>query len=209
MRRATGLSRHYQGRRPISIHALRAEGDDSHSCSKVSIRQISIHALRAEGDPLVGVLFPGKFVISIHALRAEGDGAPAGKICDLQHYFYPRPPCGGRRKSTTYSPPAFYFYPRPPCGGRPDRSAAKLKQMKFLSTPSVRRATSSQKKGENIMQISIHALRAEGDRKFQTHPEHTKQFLSTPSVRRATGCTFWHTNDIIFLSTPSVRRATL
>ena len=38
----------------------------------------------------------GESVISIHALREEGDGS----LCGLQihhHYFYPRPPRGGRR----------------------------------------------------------------------------------------------------------------
>ncbi len=56
------------------------------------------------------------------------------------------------------------FYPRPPRGGRPD---ADLADLIFLD-------------------ISIHALREEGDR----HESHTKGcrngFLSTPSARRAT-----------------------
>ena len=39
-------------------------------------------------------------------------------------YFYPRPPCGGRRRCgycRMYT--GRYFYPRPPCGGRPDQHA--------------------------------------------------------------------------------------
>ncbi len=38
--------------------------------------------------------------------------------------------------------------------------------MIFLSTPSARRATSRQRRGECLRHISIHALREEGDAKF-------------------------------------------
>ena len=58
--------------------------------------------------------------------------------------------------------------------------------VRFLSTPSVRRATllDAQLSGNN--RISIHALREEGD-KMPTRPTNDiSQFLSTPSVRRAT-----------------------
>ena len=102
-------------------------------------------------------------------------------------YFYPRPPRGGRhgavddpkdittflstpsaRRATTARaptlPPTPNFYPRPPRGGRLDVDPET---------------------GE-IIDISIHALREEGD---------------STSV----GCvTFW----FLFLSTPSARRAT-
>ena len=60
--------------------------------------EISIHALREEGDwrdePATGNLS-----ISIHALREEGDSKNTGTAGSLQN-FYPRPPRGGRRKST-------------------------------------------------------------------------------------------------------------
>ena len=56
-----------------------------------------------------------------------------------------------------------YFYPRPPRGGR--RSAAGLEGQagRFLSTPSARRATYKRTELEPSMDISIHALREEGD----------------------------------------------
>ena len=38
------------------------------------------------------------------------------------------------------------------------------------------------------MQISIHALREEGDNSLSTEDLVTRVFLSTPSARRATGC---------------------
>ena len=58
---------------------------------------ISIHALREEGDTDGHGHTERQNGISIHALREEGDScicsySPAG------HYFYPRPPRGGRRR---------------------------------------------------------------------------------------------------------------
>ena len=100
---------------------------------------ISIHALLAESDPTVpGV--PGQRSISIHALLAESDL----KRCLIRFstfHFYPRSPCGERRRAPTPQPmrqqisihallaesdcwarsrrqPSSNFYPRSPCGER-------------------------------------------------------------------------------------------
>ena len=56
----------------------------------------------------------------------------------------------------------------------------------FLSTPSARRATRVD--GEQIedWQISIHALREEGDDEGGVYTITLEAFLSTPSVRRTT-----------------------
>ena len=56
----------------------------------------------------------------------------------------------------------------------------------FLSTPSVRRATSDDLDNVLTYEISIHALREEGDDTFELIIMDKKVFLSTPSVRRAT-----------------------
>ena len=77
----------------ISIHALREEGDPSLPLPP-RFPRISIHALREEGDRSLYRLSPGKG-ISIHALREEGDEDSGGSESNL-HYFYPRPPRGGR-----------------------------------------------------------------------------------------------------------------
>ena len=58
---------------------------------------------------------------------------------------------------------------------------------KFLSTPSVRRATIVMRDRVVWADISIHALREEGDRVQTGHAFLNTKFLSTPSVRRATG----------------------
>ena len=191
----------------ISIHALREEGDLLPCLSTVESRKflstpsarratpsvrrygrapaISIHALREEGDK-PDHEWPGIHVISIHALREEGDRHhPGGQR--LHKNFYPRPPRGGRhfgtdgltfsgvflstpsaRRATTGRPPRTsnmaYFYPRPPRGGRP----------------------SSAGNADESAQISIHALREEGDAINQRIEKRLPIFLSTPSARRAT-----------------------
>ena len=59
-------------------------------------RAISIHALREEGDGIFGIKAELAVVISIHALREEGDDYLLSVGVSLL-YFYPRPPRGGRR----------------------------------------------------------------------------------------------------------------
>ena len=78
--------------------------------------------------------------ISIHALREEGD-AFVDYMTSISHYFYPRPPRGGRRFE------ADFF------------EVGNL----FLSTPSARRATCGNAASAYAVHISIHALREEGD----------------------------------------------
>ena len=55
------------------------------------------------------------------------------------------------------------FYPRPPRGGRRARWNPLVLIPVFLSTPSARRATALEVSGQIGRQISIHALREEGD----------------------------------------------
>ena len=123
--------------------------------------------------------------------------------------FYPRPPRGGRphclrppftcgkflstpsaRRATsgdnTQSLPICDFYPRPPRGGRRSFLLLITPAARFLSTPSARRATLAVIFLEQLGQISIHALREEGDDDFADADETPEIFLSTPSARRAT-----------------------
>ena len=125
-------------------------------------------------------------MISIHALREEGDRCRTQKQ-QCRRYFYPRPPRGGRRF--------------------PHRAAVTDKV--FLSTPSARRATdlihvetesedisihALREEGDDEIaeifggdaDISIHALREEGDNRARPPPGKVVLFLSTPSARRAT-----------------------
>ena len=101
--------------------------------------------------------------ISIHALREEGDPESAAKPKPARN-FYPRPPRGGRPVLTLLGGGNLYFYPRPPRGGRQGRGGALRSNEIFLSTPSARRATRVLAEGSCYTEeISIHALREEGD----------------------------------------------
>ena len=103
--------------------------------------KISIHALREEGDFHKSRLRHVLVSISIHALREEGDSRTSRSTSQKRN-FYPRPPRGGRRSLVSASNVTF----------------------RFLSTPSARRATSDfYFGGDSYEQISIHALREEGD----------------------------------------------
>ena len=130
-----------------------------------------------------------------------------------QHYFYPRPPRGGRPSCIRCTGPGADFYPRPPRGGRPDDMGVDTTGKEFLSTPSARRATfisiqrlysfgrflstpsarratrCVQLLNQRIEVISIHALREEGDAVVVLVGREVILFLSTPSARRATSCT--------------------
>ena len=78
--------------------------------------------------------------ISIHALREEGDLPFSRQL-----------------------PQHTNFYPRPPRGGRPHQSFPQRNTESFLSTPSARRATLGGLATLGGSDISIHALREEGD----------------------------------------------
>ena len=60
-----------------------------------------------------------------------------------------------------------------------------------------------------LEQISIHALREEGDYSSSSSLGFAAIFLSTPSARRATGSAAGAPPFLLFLSTPSARRATI
>ena len=127
--------------------------------------------------------------ISIHALREEGDRY-ARHLDGHDQHFYPRPPRGGRplkRSDLDKQPCRFLSTP----SARRATTAAQQgagRGQGFLSTPSARRATRRQAAGllgqghfyprpprggrpavaASTMQpheISIHALREEGDRR--------------------------------------------
>ena len=171
------------------------------------VMRISIHALLAESDSRRYPAILG-CVISIHALLAESD-----RLCTILYSspgnFYPRSPCGERRKSNKLAGPKLVFlstlslrratveevsgdtwvrdfYPRSPCGERPVVYDIVLKPGKFLSTLSLRRATQIKQTCRAEISISIHALLAESDKPGERHASSQQEFLSTLSLRRAT-----------------------
>ena len=171
--------------------------------------RISIHALRGEGDPLLVGLPEPDNKISIHALRGEGDPTTrASSACS--GYFYPRPPWGGRHYTI---PPAASHQKISIHALRGEGDASRfgeiLEQWKFLSTPSVGRATYSPAR-RTACSAYFYPRPPWGGRPTNRRLFFAnKRFLSTPSVGRAT-LTFTKStsNRQIFLSTPSVGRAT-
>ena len=96
----------------------------------------------------------------------------------------------GWRATSSISPAHFRgrdFYPRPPGGGRRSGAERRGRRIIFLSTPSGWRATREGKNGDGTEEISIHALRVEGD-SLQSYSGRAASdgFLSTPSGWRAT-----------------------
>ena len=192
----------------ISIHALREEGDHLYSfvrdCYSVFLSTPSARRATPEIQPRYQI--PDNFyprpprggrridsitnldnvIISIHALREEGDSSSSPALqgsCSFLSTPSARRATGTENIDRTL---AVNFYPRPPRGGRQDRQAGHDSDTKFLSTPSARRATPPVLCAGRHEQISIHALREEGDPAWERQKQPRYLFLSTPSARRAT-----------------------
>ena len=101
---------------------------------------LSTLSLRRATGPKLGQFL--RALISIHALLAESDLEKI-KCCCSTRDFYPRSPCG-ERPLMVGKPPAnsLYFYPRSPCGERHKGNSSGTNSSIFLSTLSLRRATS-------------------------------------------------------------------
>ena len=124
-------------------------------------------------------------------------------------YFYPRSPCGERQRLwiMLYSCPG-NFYPRSPCGERLAGVNSMLTLIQFLSTLSLRRATTCvliiRKQCRHFYPRSPCGERPPSTLRHCT----TYLFLSTLSLRRATGHGHTGHGGVPFLSTLSLRRAT-
>ena len=173
------------------------------------MRVISIHALREEGDPRYTSRYSSSFVFQ---------STPSARRATQRHalfhpvvkYFNPRPPRGGRQeKPPSGNQQTRNFNPRPPRGGRPT-------------------GTDEQTFG---YQISIHALREEGDECITTSKTASQYFnprpprggrpvsaavadkakvISIHALREEGDAIryFVRTKRLVFQSTPSARRAT-
>ena len=167
----------------ISIHALREEGDRLLISASRSSNDFYPRPPRG-GRPLPQINFcsrtlflstpsarratyfffvPNRLLwISIHALREEGDSAGACIRSHLQH-FYPRPPRGGRLQHSRPHRSSLKFLSTPSARRATCFLIKDSEKSKFLSTPSARRATCCKQALRKPAEISIHALREEGD----------------------------------------------
>ena len=170
----------------ISIHALREEGDDElrliSGCrflflSTPSARRATRRPSRRTtasgnfyprpprgGRPVSVAMFKVRRIISIHALREEGD-LDVSFVGLFEYDFYPRPPRGGRRdiqacKNSRHD----NFYPRPPRGGRrKPKPQQHMEQIYFYPRPPRGGRPYNGSMFTKSFEISIHALREEGD----------------------------------------------
>ena len=102
-----------------------------------------------------------KFLSTPSARRAT-TCCRCGAACGA--YFYPRPPRGGRRSAAGLEGQAGRFLSTPSARrATPMSRSICARRSKFLSTPSARRATLYNHRHAHCCQISIHALREEGD----------------------------------------------
>ena len=153
----------------------------------------------------MALLMPFQTPISTHALREEGDRYPDG-ACKSHHYFYPRPPRGGRHNLATNTTAIIQFLPTPSARRATDALGDFCLSILPISTHAPREegdATAVHIAVPN-MQISTHALREEGDRLPQGTRPHSAEFLPTPSARRATYPSFQR-HSCLLISTHALR----
>ena len=124
---------------PISIHALREEGDRRRNAGLAVV--IDFYPRPPRGGRLFCVPRSCASMTFLSTPSARRATSRQDRRIALLEDFYPRPPRGGR------------------LSGRVSPSGSLI----FLSTPSARRATSRRQVLSHLRLISIHALREEGD----------------------------------------------
>ena len=168
----------------ISIHALREEGDLG--IMLIDMMGRNFYPRPPRGGRLIVRFSFHSFIPFLSTPSARRATFLPLVLISSSSYFYPRPPRGGRPHSfcaqnvvvpisihalreegDTFTrrvwTGAVYFYPRPPRGGRQKSFSKPAATAKFLSTPSARRATFRRMMMLRDHDISIHALREEGD----------------------------------------------
>ena len=169
----------------ISIHALREEGDRrAESLNNNYFLFLSTpSARRATRDFALAVVTTSQFLSTPSARRAT---YIPFRICIIIFYFYPRPPRGGRRqiggffidynlflstpsarRATPKCWPLLHnlndFYPRPPRGGRPFALSAGVAVLNISIHALREEGDVGIHVAKGLLDISIHALREEGD----------------------------------------------
>ena len=168
----------------ISIHALLAESDNILCVVSVQVGGF-LSTLSLRRATRRGGLCYLDNIISIHALLAESDRALRQLQSALCH-FYPRSPCGERLRSVN------------------SHSSTR----RFLSTLSLRRATTWQRGSRITYVISIHALLAESDELNSSWISSIRNFYPRSPCGERPRRTYQQDEKLTFLSTLSLRRAT-
>ena len=170
-------------------------------------RLISIHALLAESDGASSKYM--SYGWDFYPRSPCGERRSAADLPRPVQDFYPRSPCGERQvlrygvltaslisihallaESDRLKPrqtrtDTRNFYPRSPCGERPMQIVIVIMYTLFLSTLSLRRATTVLTLICPVIAISIHALLAESDHpKMSDHPHNTNFYPRSPCGER-------------------------
>ena len=146
----------------ISIHALLAESDAKAKANEDRYKKFlsTLSLRRATSQQPAGTTSTTYF----YPRSPCGERLPYQRQINQKSNFYPRSPCGERHHpQTSNHPHNTNFYPRSPCGERLVHALKLARPMLFLSTLSLRRATT-----------------------VSTPDRPEEQFLSTLSLRRAT-----------------------
>ena len=213
-----------------SIHALRGEGDKTIRPQKPATIgfQSTPSVGRATTTKILGNVYYANFnprppwggrhrtsdngqrrrSISIHALRGEGDAFE--RYVENFATIFQSTPSVGRATPKPLLPRAvvWNFNPRPPWGGRRRLPRRAKTARPFQSTPSVGRATPQTERYISNVQISIHALRGEGDNRNASYPLYMSYFNPRPPWGRRPIVEVISVDLPAFQSTPSVGRAT-
>ena len=149
---------------------------------------ISIHALRVEGDPKrsESSMTSKRFLSTPSGWRAT---AQRDESCHCAIYFYPRPPGGGRPLGQTASAAYRAAFLSTPSGWRATTTTFDALTQELISIHALRvegDLYNINVKRTRTQNISIHALRVEGDRPPSRSLPLRLPFLSTPSGWRAT-----------------------
>ena len=169
----------------ISIHALREEGDCPTDDTAVAVDYFYPRPPRGGRLPFLLRDVVRRF-ISIHALREEGDVHGLLAVC-RPVYFYPRPPRGGRRCPADHVAVKLQISIH---ALREEGDAVTGSQLflivSFLSTPSARRATQNRKAPTPLYFFSTPPLRVVGDP--ADHAEDQKEEISIHALREEGDC---------------------
>ena len=140
---------------------------------------------RATKNPMISV----NEIAFLSTLSLRRATSPASVTPATSRNFYPRSPCGERRRHSGDDGRPVHFYPRSPCGERPigDIKTPHFTSYFYPRSPCGERPCRA-KLVETDTGISIHALLAESDVRPKRLKSRRCVFLSTLSLRRATNC---------------------
>ncbi len=191
----------------ISIHSLRVEGD---TCRRLKfLSTLNFNPLPPRGGRRTYTVgLSADYAISIHSLRVEGDRRDLMPLVRCRD-FNPLPPRGGRQFSFAVLVNHLAFQSTPSAWRETAASGCRLLQRQHFN-PLPPRGGRPQGTIDDyqIIGISIHSLRVEGDVVMLISDVLPKLFQSTPSAWRETRQASLPCCPILFQSTPSAWRET-